>query len=149
MEVSGQLHAPTTLHSGKERWYPLDRTLGGPKSRSRRCGEGKKLLHCRESKPGRPARSSSLYRLSYPKSWIISLLYVFRWPVCLDYSAGVVALVWKASSTPLMKPQLRDRVSGLHSLGVTFPPHDSSYVGSNLAEEIGRASCRERVWLPV
>jgi hypothetical protein len=28
-----------------------------------------KLLHCRESKPGRPARSPSIYRLSYPDSF--------------------------------------------------------------------------------
>jgi len=32
MEVSGQLHTPTTLPPGKEPWYPLDRRLGGPKA---------------------------------------------------------------------------------------------------------------------
>jgi hypothetical protein len=28
----------------------------GPQSRSGRCGEEKKIVHCRESNPGRPAR---------------------------------------------------------------------------------------------
>jgi hypothetical protein len=38
MEASGQLHAPTDLTLGKSPWYPLDRRLGGPQSRS---GRGK------------------------------------------------------------------------------------------------------------
>jgi hypothetical protein len=44
---------------------PLDRLLCGPQSQSGRCGEDKNLLHGWESNTGRPARSSSLYRLSY------------------------------------------------------------------------------------
>jgi hypothetical protein len=39
--VSGKLHAPADLTSGKEPRYPLDRNLGGPQSRSGRCGEEK------------------------------------------------------------------------------------------------------------
>jgi hypothetical protein len=39
MEVSGQLHAPAVLPPGKDSWYPLDRRLGGPQSRSGRGGE--------------------------------------------------------------------------------------------------------------
>jgi hypothetical protein len=40
MEVSGQLHAPTVLPlQGKSPWYPLDRRLGGPQSRSERGEE--------------------------------------------------------------------------------------------------------------
>jgi hypothetical protein len=31
MEVSGQLHAPTTLFRGKTPRYPLHRTLGEPR----------------------------------------------------------------------------------------------------------------------
>jgi hypothetical protein len=34
MEVSGQLHAPAALPPSKNSWYPLDRWLGGPQSRS-------------------------------------------------------------------------------------------------------------------
>jgi hypothetical protein len=43
MEVSGQLHAPAALPPGKSPWYPLDRRLGGPQSRSGR-GVGQNLL---------------------------------------------------------------------------------------------------------
>jgi hypothetical protein len=41
MEVGGQLHTPAALLQGKSPWYPLDRRLGGPQSRSRRGGEKK------------------------------------------------------------------------------------------------------------
>jgi len=41
MEVSGQLHAPAALTPRKSQWYPLDRRLDGPKSRSGRGGEEK------------------------------------------------------------------------------------------------------------
>jgi hypothetical protein len=34
MKVSVQLHAPAVLPQGKSRWYPLDKKLGGPQSRS-------------------------------------------------------------------------------------------------------------------
>jgi hypothetical protein len=44
MEVSGQLHAPAALPPGKSPWYPLDRRLGGPQSRSGRGGEEKNFL---------------------------------------------------------------------------------------------------------
>jgi hypothetical protein len=39
MEVSGQLHAPDALSQGKSPWYPLDRRLGDPHSRSERGGK--------------------------------------------------------------------------------------------------------------
>jgi hypothetical protein len=41
MEVSGQIHTPAALPPRKEPWYPLDRRLGGPQSRSGRGGEEK------------------------------------------------------------------------------------------------------------
>jgi hypothetical protein len=42
MEVSGQLHVPAALPpKRKSPWYPLDRSLGGPQSRSGRGGEEK------------------------------------------------------------------------------------------------------------
>jgi hypothetical protein len=34
-------HAPAALPQGKGPWYPLDRRLGGPQSRSGRGGEEK------------------------------------------------------------------------------------------------------------
>jgi hypothetical protein len=69
MEVSGQLHAPAASPPGKVPLVPLDRRLGGHHSRS---GHG---VEERNSQPppgietrssDRPARSQSLYRLSYP-----------------------------------------------------------------------------------
>jgi hypothetical protein len=41
MEVSGQLHAPAALPPRKRPWYPLDRRLGEPYSRSGHGGEEK------------------------------------------------------------------------------------------------------------
>jgi hypothetical protein len=71
LEVSGQLHAPAALPPGKSPRYPFYRRLGGPQSRSGRYGE-LKIFHppgTRTPTPhGRPARSQSLYRMSYPGS---------------------------------------------------------------------------------
>jgi hypothetical protein len=41
MEVSGQFHAPAASPQWKSPWYPLDRRLGGPQSRSGPNGEEK------------------------------------------------------------------------------------------------------------
>jgi hypothetical protein len=41
MEVSGQLHDLALYPQGKSPWYPLDRRLGGPQSRSERGEEEK------------------------------------------------------------------------------------------------------------
>jgi hypothetical protein len=43
MEVSG--HSPESLFAfwGESPWYPLDRGLSGPQSRSVSCGKGKDL----------------------------------------------------------------------------------------------------------
>jgi len=41
MKVSGQVHALAALLSGKSPWYPIDRRMGGPQSRSGRGGEKK------------------------------------------------------------------------------------------------------------
>jgi hypothetical protein len=43
MEMSEQLHALAVLPSGKSLPVPLARRLGGPQSRSGRCGEEKKF----------------------------------------------------------------------------------------------------------
>jgi hypothetical protein len=44
MEVSGQLHTPAGLHTGKEPLVHMNRRLGGSKSLSERCGEEKSVL---------------------------------------------------------------------------------------------------------
>jgi hypothetical protein len=43
-EVSVHFLVPAPSPPGKEPWYPLDRGLGGPQSRSGCCGEEKNLV---------------------------------------------------------------------------------------------------------
>ena len=63
MGVGGQRHAPTALSPGKTR-YPLYRRLGGPQGPVWTDAENLAPLTGIRS-PDRPARSESLYRLSY------------------------------------------------------------------------------------
>jgi len=63
---------PGRSTSGKETRYPLYRRLGGTQGRSRRVG---KILPTTEIRsPNRPARSKSLYPLSYPGPQINMLI---------------------------------------------------------------------------
>jgi hypothetical protein len=58
MQVGGQFYAPAALSLGEKSRYPSDRRLGGLQRRSGRGGEEKKnSCPCRESNPGRLARS--------------------------------------------------------------------------------------------
>jgi hypothetical protein len=41
MEVSGQIYAPAASSQGRSPWYPFDRRLGGPQSRSGRGGKNR------------------------------------------------------------------------------------------------------------
>ena len=63
MRVGGQRHAPAALPPGKTR-YSLYRRLGGPQGRPGRVRKISPPTGIRS--PDRPARSESLYRLSYP-----------------------------------------------------------------------------------
>jgi hypothetical protein len=70
MGVSGQRHAPAALYPpGKDPRYQSDRRLGGPQCRSGRRG-------CPRwgSNPDRPARSQTLYCLSYRGSQILTIM---------------------------------------------------------------------------
>jgi hypothetical protein len=69
MEVSGQLHAPAALPPGKSPWYPLDRRLGGPQSRSGYGGEEKNSQTPRESNPRTPIVQSVAQRYT---DWVIT-----------------------------------------------------------------------------
>ena len=60
--MGGQRHAPSALPPGKTR-YPLYRRMGGPQGRSGRVRKISPSTGIRS--PDRPARSESLYRLSY------------------------------------------------------------------------------------
>jgi hypothetical protein len=71
MGVSGQCHAPATLYPrGKDPWYPLDRRLVGPRAGLDAGARRKILCPCRGLNPDRPARSQTLYWLSYRDSKI-------------------------------------------------------------------------------
>jgi len=65
MEVGGQRHALAALPPGKT-WYSLYKRLSGPQSRSGRVRKISPLTGIRL--PDHPARSESLYRLSYSGS---------------------------------------------------------------------------------
>jgi hypothetical protein len=63
---------PRLLYPGGNGFrYPLDRRLGGRQSRSGRCGE-EKIVVMPGIEPG--LSSPSLYRLSYPGSYLLLLL---------------------------------------------------------------------------
>jgi hypothetical protein len=62
MGMGGQRHTPADLPQGKTR-YPLYSRLGGPQSQ---YGRVRKISpHNGIRSPDRPARSETLYRLSY------------------------------------------------------------------------------------
>jgi hypothetical protein len=71
MEVSIDLHALVALLLGKHPRYPLDRRLGGPQSRSGRCG-GEKISPLRGIEP----RPSSLKSIVIPTAVTILLPYM-------------------------------------------------------------------------
>jgi hypothetical protein len=75
MEVSGQLHDPAALPPGREpppRWYPLDKRLGGPQSRSGRGGE--------DMKRGMPKNNILFcYRLTYKNNVLMKIPGPTRW----------------------------------------------------------------------
>ena len=72
-------HPGRTLPPGKTR-YPLYRRLGGPQGRS---GRAKILASTGIRSPDRPARSQSLYRLSYPTHIICNTVW-HSWVICSD-----------------------------------------------------------------
>ena len=61
--MSGQQQAPAALYPRGKTRYPFYRRLGGPQGRSARA---EILVPTWIRSPDRPARSQSLYRLSYP-----------------------------------------------------------------------------------
>ena len=76
-----------TLPPGKTR-YPLYRRLGGPQGRS---GRAEILAPTGIRSPDRPARSQSLYRLSYPAHTPWSKLHSYGDP---KREATFLKLIW-------------------------------------------------------
>ena len=71
--VSGQQHASAVLYPGRSR-YPLYRRLCRPQGRS---GRAENLAPTGIRSPDRPARSQSLYRPSYPDTYIYIYIYMY------------------------------------------------------------------------
>jgi hypothetical protein len=93
--VGGQRHAPAALPPGKTR-YPLYRRLGGPQGRPGRVRKISPPTGIRS--PDRPARSKSLYRLSYPGPHCeVNTL-------CSEFTAGVkIAIFWVVTTCSCTK----------------------------------------------
>jgi len=70
---------------------PIFRKLGGPQGRS---GRAEKSCPHRDSIPDRPARSQSLYRLSYRVHYIYIYIYIFK--------KGRILLICHAAQSPLL-----------------------------------------------
>jgi hypothetical protein len=83
MEASGQPRAPAALLPWNELRYSVDRNLGDPRSRSRRCGEEKIFWPYQESNPGQATRSQiaipiGLFRLPFiTKYYVYIYLFMF------------------------------------------------------------------------
>jgi hypothetical protein len=82
MEVSGQLQGPALYPQGKSPWYPLDRRLGGPQSRSARSGEEKNSQPRRESNPRTPIVQPVAQRYT---DWAITALFGLSCSVVIGY----------------------------------------------------------------
>jgi hypothetical protein len=68
MEVSGQIHAWTTLPRGNRSWFPLDRRPGGLQSQSGHCGGKNNFLPLLGINSSLSAHSPTWYWLSYSGS---------------------------------------------------------------------------------
>jgi hypothetical protein len=86
MEVSGQLHVRPRYPQGNSPWYPLDRRLGGPQSRSGRGGEEKNSKLLPELEP--PIIQPVAQRYTTELSWLPYKIYTLISPVsatlCLE-----------------------------------------------------------------
>jgi hypothetical protein len=94
IEVVSFTHRPL-YPQGKHPSYQLDRRLGGSLSRSRSCEENS--CHAGNQNPGLPARSPSLYQLSYPV-WYISIWHIYFFSEKLGVEAHAFPLSTPSSS---------------------------------------------------
>jgi hypothetical protein len=88
---------PRPLYSrGNRQSYPLDRRL------SLDAVEKRKIVPCRESNPGYPARRPSLYPLSYPDSsslaYILQISTISAAFINTDYKFLIIFLLWPHES---------------------------------------------------
>jgi hypothetical protein len=98
LEVSGQLHAPTVLLQGKSSRYPLDRSLGGPHSRSGRCEEEKLLDPTGTRTPTPRSSPLNVFIIKLLISCLYWLIYLF-----------LHQLTTLSDSTPVLKTEFNGR----------------------------------------
>jgi hypothetical protein len=65
MEASGQLHTTAALPQGRNPWYPLDRRLGGPQSRSGRWWREKFPAPAGTRSPDHPSSNPGFLFLNF------------------------------------------------------------------------------------
>jgi hypothetical protein len=94
----GQHHAPAALYPrGKDPRYPLYRRLGGPQSRSGHMPPP----GIEPRSPGRPARSKTLYCLSYPGSHFCFSTSIFIEVLLLEYFFFTISIEFFWNCMPL------------------------------------------------
>jgi hypothetical protein len=86
--VRGQQHALDELNPRKKTQYPFHRRLGGPQGR---YGQAKNLAPTGIRSQDRPARSQSLYLLSYPAQLLMEYLSKIKRPPPQDRMASITA----------------------------------------------------------
>jgi hypothetical protein len=110
MGVSGQRHAPAALYPlVKDPGYPLD-WIGGWVGLRAGMDAGariKILCLCRGSNPDRPARSQTLYCLSYPGSFLLFLAKgLSKWHNNLWYNSRWSCLLNNSLVLPVIRLRL-------------------------------------------
>ena len=143
MRVGGQRHAPAALPPGKTR-YPLYSRLGGAPGPFWKGAENLAPNGIRS--PDRPARSESLYRLSYPgpllrqynkqyislKSVILNIRnnhFLLNWRVLKSFMKIKGYLFWIPFFCGMW---LRHCVFGVGSLEATWCPHIQGSIGRKI-----------------
>jgi hypothetical protein len=106
MEVSGQLHVPAALPSMPIGWR------AGWAPRAGLDWRKEKSCLCRKSNPGRPARSPSLYRLSYPGSIVFPILLLFH----LSYNDAFASGLCSEMSSICSFLRVKDQVWHSHDI---------------------------------
>jgi hypothetical protein len=90
--------------------------------------EKRKILHCRDSNPSRPARSPSLYRLSYPDSHLKGVLHKSLPSVCASVCVSILLLQSNGSVKCIPPFGARQRL-GKHVSAATNTPNNRRIVG--------------------
>jgi hypothetical protein len=124
MEVSGQLHAPATLPPGKSPWYPLDRRLGGPQSRSGFGGEEKNSQPLPGLEPPIIQRVAQRYTTELsrlPNMYVWNIIFTWKAVEILRYvaalSLGGDCVYFPLRLIPVLKIKIQTNFTGANLAG--------------------------------